>query len=88
MVEIVDAVENPNCGANCKRVGVNNEGYMKGCLNRNDDRRAMGEMTRGEIRETFRETVANRVPYYGEYMVKNDDGEWEINEKYIGAPTA
>ena len=43
----------------------------------------MGEMTKPEIRDTFRETVANRVPYYGEYMVQNDDGEWEINDRYI-----
>ena len=88
MVEIVDPVENPTFCANCHRVRVTHEGYLKGCLNRNDDLRSMGEMTKPEIRETFRETVANRVPYYGEYMIKNDESEWEINEKYIGAPTA
>ncbi|AXG10727.1 GTP 3',8-cyclase MoaA [Haloplanus rubicundus] len=88
MVEIVDPVENPTFCANCHRVRVTHEGYLKGCLNRNDDLRSMGEMTKDEIRETFRETVANRVPYYGEYMVKNDEGEWEINDEYIGAPTA
>ena len=88
MVEIVHPVENPTFCANCHRVRVTHEGYLKGCLNRNDDLRSMGEMTREEIRETFRETVANRVPYYGEYMVKNDEGEWVINEEYIGAPTA
>lgn len=43
----------------------------------------MGEMTKPEIREAFREVVSNRVPYYGEYMVKNDAGEWEVNDKYI-----
>jgi len=88
MVEIVDPVENPTFCANCHRVRVTHEGYLKGCLNRNDDLRSMGDMTKAEIRETFKETVANRVPYYGEYMVKNDDGEWEINDEYIGAPTA
>jgi len=87
MVEIVDPVENPTFCANCHRVRVTHEGYLKGCLNRNDDLRSMGEMTKVEIREAFEETVANRVPYYGEYMVQNGDGEWEINEKYIGAPT-
>jgi cyclic pyranopterin phosphate synthase len=87
MVEIVDPVENPTFCANCHRVRVTHEGYLKGCLNRNDDLRSMGDMTKAEIRETFKETVANRVPYYGEYMIKNDEGEWEINEKYIGAPT-
>jgi len=88
MVEIVDPVENPTFCANCHRVRVTHEGYLKGCLNRNDDLRSMGEMTKPEIRETFEETVANRVPYYGEYMVKNAEGEWEINDEYIGAPTA
>jgi cyclic pyranopterin phosphate synthase len=83
MVEIVDPVENPTFCANCHRVRVTHEGYLKGCLNRNDDLRSMGEMTKPEIRETFRETVANRVPFYGEYMVRNGDGEWEVNEKYV-----
>ncbi|RQG91181.1 GTP 3',8-cyclase MoaA [Natrarchaeobius halalkaliphilus] len=86
MVEIVDPVENPTFCANCHRVRVTHEGYLKGCLNRNDDLRTMGEMTNSEIREAFRETVENRVPYYGEYMIKNADGEWELNEKYLDAP--
>ncbi|WP_247009230.1 GTP 3',8-cyclase MoaA [Halorientalis litorea] len=84
MVEVVDPVENAEFCANCHRVRVTHEGYLKGCLNRNDDLRSMGEMTKPEIRETFREVVANRVPYYGEYMMKDDDGEWSINEEYIG----
>jgi cyclic pyranopterin phosphate synthase len=84
MVEIVDPVENEEFCANCHRVRVTHEGYLKGCLNRNDDLRPMGEMSRAEIRAAFRETVANRVPYYGEYLVKDDDGEWMVNEKYLG----
>jgi len=88
MVEIVDPVENEDFCANCHRVRVTHEGYLKGCLNRNDDLRSMGEMTKPEIREAFREVVHNRVPYYGEYMVKDDDGEWVINEEYIGRPPA
>src|SRR6056297_3914875 len=83
MVEIVAPVENPQFCANCHRVRVTHEGYLKGCLNRNDDLRSMGEMTKAEIRETFREVVANRVPFYGEYMVRDDDGEWEVNEEYL-----
>jgi cyclic pyranopterin phosphate synthase len=86
MVEIVDPVENESFCANCHRVRVTHEGYLKGCLNRNDDLRSMGEMTRDEIRETFRETVAERVPYYGEYLVRNDDDEWVLNETYLNAP--
>jgi cyclic pyranopterin phosphate synthase len=85
MVEIVDPVENAGFCANCGRVRVTHEGYLKGCLNRNDDLRPMGEMTKTEIREAFEEVVANRVPYYGEYLVENDSGEYEFNEKYIGA---
>ncbi|ELZ78616.1 GTP 3',8-cyclase MoaA [Haloferax larsenii] len=85
MVEIVDPVENPEFCANCHRVRVTHEGYLKGCLNRNDDLRSMGEMTREEIRTTFEAVVANRVPYYGEYLVRDDDGDWVVNEEYIGA---
>ncbi|WP_129113320.1 GTP 3',8-cyclase MoaA [Halegenticoccus tardaugens] len=84
MVEIVDPVGNERFCANCHRVRVTHEGYLKGCLNRNDDLRPMGEMTKEEIREAFREVVSNRVPYYGEYLVRDDRGEWTINEKYIG----
>ncbi len=84
MVEIVDPVGNADFCANCHRVRVTHEGYLKGCLNRNDDLRSMGEMSKVEIREAFRETVHERVPYYGEYMIKDDDGEWTINEEYIG----
>jgi cyclic pyranopterin phosphate synthase len=83
MVEIVDPVENTDFCDNCHRVRITHDGKLKGCLNRTDDLRSMGEMTKDEIRETFRETVANRVPYYGEYMVQNDDGEWVVNEEYI-----
>jgi cyclic pyranopterin phosphate synthase len=89
MVEVVDPVGNEDFCANCHRVRVTHEGHLKGCLNRNDDLRSMGEMTKPEIREAFREVVHNRVPYYGEYMIKDDDGEWVINEEYIGPrPTA
>ncbi|WP_411963809.1 GTP 3',8-cyclase MoaA [Haloferax sp. YSMS24] len=84
MVEIVDPVENPEFCANCHRVRVTHRGYLKGCLNRNDDLRPMGEMTREEIRETYEDVVANRVPYYGEYMVRDDQGDWVVNEEYIG----
>jgi len=85
MVEVVDPVENEGFCANCHRVRVTHDGKLKGCLNRGDDHRSMGEMTKPEIRETFRETVANRVPYYGEYLVRDDD-EWVVNEKYVPEP--
>jgi cyclic pyranopterin phosphate synthase len=88
MVEIVDPVENEAFCANCHRVRVTHDGKLKGCLNRGDDHRSMGEMTKSEIRETYRETVANRVPYYGEYLVESDDGEWVVNEKYVAAPSS
>jgi cyclic pyranopterin phosphate synthase len=84
MVEIVDPVGNADFCANCHRVRVTHEGYLKGCLNRNDDLKPMGEMSKPEIRSAFRETVAERVPYYGEYMLQ-EDGEWVFNEEYIGA---
>lgn len=83
LVEVVDPVENEDFCANCHRVRVTHNGYLKGCLNRNDDLKPMGEMTKPEIKTAFREVVHNRVPYYGEYMIKEDD-EWVINEEYIG----
>jgi cyclic pyranopterin phosphate synthase len=85
MVEIVDPVGNADFCANCHRVRVTHEGYLKGCLNRNDDLRPMGEMTKPEIREAFREVVENRVPYYGEYLLEDEEDGWVINEEYIGA---
>jgi len=87
MVEIVDPVGNESFCANCGRVRVTHDGKLKGCLNRTDDLRSMGEMSRAEIRETFRETVAERVPYYGEYLVETDDG-WELNDDYAASPPA
>jgi cyclic pyranopterin phosphate synthase len=48
----------------------------------------MGEMTKPEIREAYREVVASRVPYYGEYLVRDDDEGWVINDDYIGGPPA
>jgi cyclic pyranopterin phosphate synthase len=88
LVEVVDPVENAEFCANCHRVRVTHDGKFKGCLNRHDDHRSMGGMTREEIRETYRETVANRVPYYGEYMVKDENGEWVPNEEYLAAAPA
>jgi cyclic pyranopterin phosphate synthase len=81
-VEVVDPVGNPEFCANCTRVRLTHEGYLKGCLNRNDDLRSTGEMTRPEVRAAIEETVAERVPYYGEYL-REEDGEWHVNEKYL-----
>jgi cyclic pyranopterin phosphate synthase len=86
LVEIVDPVENPTFCANCHRVRVTHDGQFKGCLNRHDDHRSTGEMTRAEIREAFEATVDNRVPFYGEYMVRDEDGEWVPNEEYVDRP--
>ncbi len=85
LVEVVDPVENATFCANCHRVRVTHDGKFKGCLNRHDDLRSMGSMSREEIREQFEQTVANRVPYYGEYMIK-EDGEWVPNEQYLELP--
>lgn len=84
LVEIVDPVGNAEFCANCHRVRVTHDGMFKGCLNRHDDHRSMGEMTVPEIRAAFEKTVAKRVPYYGEYLVE-EDGEWVQNEAYIDA---
>jgi len=84
MVEVVDPVGNAEFCANCHRVRLTHDGYLKGCLNRNDDLRDIGESA-AEMRAAFRDTVAERVPYYGEYMVQNDEGEWEVNDAYLDA---
>ena len=84
MVEIVDPVGNTEFCANCHRVRLTHDGYLKGCLNRNDDLVAIGE-TAAEMRAAFERTVAERVPYYGEYMVRDDDGTWEVNDDYLGS---
>lgn len=83
LVEIVDPVENPTFCANCHRVRVTHDGYLKGCLNRNDDLKSLGDFSPRVIRNAFRTTVQNRVPFYGEYMVRDDEGDWELNDKYL-----
>ncbi len=82
LVEVVDPVGNETFCANCHRVRVTHDGQLKGCLNRHDNCKSMGEMSKPEIRAAFEATVAERVPYYGEYMIEQD-GEWVVNEEYI-----
>ncbi|QSG04766.1 GTP 3',8-cyclase MoaA [Halapricum desulfuricans] len=82
MVEVVDPVENETFCENCHRVRVTHDGSLKGCLNR-PRVHPMGELTEPEIRAAFREVVADRVPYYGEFMIE-DDGEWIRNDEYVG----
>ena len=85
MVEVVDPVENAEFCENCHRVRVTHDGSLKGCLNR-PRVHPMGELTEAEIRTAFHEVVADRVPYYGEFMVQ-EDGEWVRNEEYVGERT-
>jgi cyclic pyranopterin phosphate synthase len=85
MVEVVDPVGNAEFCANCHRVRVTHDGYLKGCLNRNDDLRSLGDRSRKAIDAALRETVDKRVPYYGEYMVEDGDGEWVMNPEYLDA---
>lgn len=85
MVEIVDPVGNQTFCDNCQRVRITHDGKFKGCLNRLDDYHSMGSLTKPEIRRAFRETVSNRIPYYGEYLVQSADG-WKINDTYAAVP--
>ena len=82
MIEIVDPVGNSDFCNNCHRVRVTHDGYLKGCLNRNDDLKSMGEMTKEEIRSALIETINNRVPFYGEYLIEDKSHGWIFNEKY------
>jgi cyclic pyranopterin phosphate synthase len=88
MVEVVDPVGNEEFCANCGRVRVTHDGHLRGCLNR-PHQVSMGDLSRASIRDAFRQTVDERAPYYGEYMVRDDDGEWTVNEAYLdGADSA
>jgi len=84
IVEVVDPVGNTDFCENCHRVRVTHDGYLKGCLNRNDDLRSLGDRSREAIEQALRDTVARRVPYYGEYMIRTGDGEWVRNPAYEG----
>jgi cyclic pyranopterin phosphate synthase len=83
VVEIVDPVGNEEFCANCHRLRVTHEGKLKGCLNRNDDLVPTEGASDAELRDAFERVVENRVPYYGEYMIKNEDGEWIKNPDYV-----
>ncbi|MFP4175378.1 MAG: GTP 3',8-cyclase MoaA [Halobacteriales archaeon] len=83
VVEIVDPVGNEEFCANCHRIRVTHEGKLKGCLNRNDDLVSTDGASDAELRDAFERVVENRVPYYGEYMVKNEEGEWVKNPDYV-----
>jgi len=82
LVEVVDPVGNTDFCENCHRVRVTHDGYLKGCLNRNDDLRSLDDRSREAIETALRDTVAQRVPYYGEYLIENEDGEWVPNPEY------
>ncbi len=82
VVEVVDPVENPEFCANCNRLRVTHDGKLKGCLNRNNGLIPLDSDKDKNIREKFYEVVENRVPYYGEYMIKNEKGEWMKNPEY------
>ena len=82
-VEIVDPVGNPTFCANCHRLRVTHEGELKGCLNRNDNLVETVGASDDEIHEAFERVVEERVPYYGEYMVRDENGEWVQNPEYV-----
>ena len=83
VAEIVDPVGNEEFCANCHRLRVTHEGKIKGCLNRNDDLVPTEGASDAELRGAFERVVENRVPYYGEYMIKNDEGKWVKNPDYV-----
>lgn len=86
VVEIVDPVGNEDFCANCHRVRVTPDGHLMGCLNQPDNRVSLGDCSREEIRTAFETVVAERVPYYGEYKIKSDTGEWVLNPEYADVP--
>ncbi|MFB6163515.1 MAG: GTP 3',8-cyclase MoaA [Halococcoides sp.] len=81
MVEVVDPVGNTTFCENCERVRVTHDGYLKGCLNRNDDLQSLGDRSRAAMETALEATVEARVPYYGEYLIERDS-EWVPNPEY------
>jgi GTP 3',8-cyclase len=67
-VELVDPVYNREFCMNCHRIRVTHQGELKGCLNRNDDLLPTRGLDDRQLRDAFREVVAQRVPYYGGYV--------------------
>src|SRR2546422_334593 len=67
-VEVVDPVHNAEVCMNCHRIRVTHDGKLKGGLNRNDDLLPMRGLDDDGLRDTFRQVVANRVPFYGAYV--------------------
>ncbi|MFB6282700.1 MAG: GTP 3',8-cyclase MoaA [Halobacteria archaeon] len=82
-VEVVDPVENPEFCANCHRLRVTHDGKLKGCLNRGDNLVPTDDVdTREGLKRKFEKVVDERVPYYGEYMIRDEDGNWKKNPEY------
>jgi GTP 3',8-cyclase len=68
-VEVVDPVYNAEFCMNCHRIRVTHKGELKGCLNRNDDLLPTRGLDDAALRAAFRHVVAQRVPYYGGYVL-------------------
>ena len=68
-VELVDPVYNREFCMNCHRIRITHQGELKGCLNRNDDLIPTRGLDDQQLRDAFRSVVAQRVPYYGGYIL-------------------
>ncbi|MGQ0535919.1 MAG: GTP 3',8-cyclase MoaA [Methanobacteriota archaeon] len=68
VVEVVDPVGNEAFCAACHRLRVTADGHLKGCLNRVDDLVPTRGLDEEGIRAAFRRVVAERMPYYPNYM--------------------
>lgn len=76
-VEVVDPHENPEFCAACQRLRLTADGFLKGCLNRDDDRVPVRGLNDAGVEAAFRRVVAERVPYYGGLLKRRADGSWK-----------
>jgi GTP 3',8-cyclase len=74
-VEVVDPVGNEDFCANCHRVRVVTDGGLRGCLNVASTISTAGLDDEG-IRAAFRQVVAERKPYYGGVLRRDERGQW------------
>ncbi|MEM3208143.1 MAG: GTP 3',8-cyclase MoaA, partial [Halobacteria archaeon] len=75
-IEVVDPYENPDFCAACHRLRLTADGFLKGCLNRDDDRVPVRGLNEAGTEAAFRRVVAERVPYYGGLLKRQADGSW------------
>jgi cyclic pyranopterin phosphate synthase len=74
-VEVVDPVGNEEFCAHCHRIRVTAQGELKGCLNMPATVPTQG-LDEAGLRAAFERVVAERAPYYGAVLRRDEGGRW------------